>query len=114
MGVLALLSSVSGEKQTCSGRLPLDPALCEGTDSGIGERGKVGETAGQEGVQEEREAGRESKPVCGAGRRKEAEHTAPWLRNVFLTVIIIFPFLLLFVLVVSSDTSGQEYKNKIK
>merc|ERR1712098_178994 len=114
--VLAVITSVSGDGQTCSARLPLEPPLCKEKEPGIVERGKAEwryvdkeneEESGLKAGNDDRRA------VCGAAaRRKDVELAAPWLRNVFLGVIITFPFLLLFVLMVSSSTSEQKCKTQ--
>merc|ERR1719153_739492 len=106
--VLAVITSASGDGQTCSARLPLEAPLCKGKEPGVVERRK---TEGRDGDKENEEepglkVGKDDRrPVCGAAaRRKDVELASPWLRNVFLGVIITFPFLLLVVLMVSSST----------
>merc|ERR1712002_346409 len=113
---LAVITSVSGDGQTCPPRLPLEPPLCEGKMPGIVDREKVGGRDGDKENPEESglKSGKDDRrTVCGAAaRRKDVELSAPWLRNVFLGVIITFPFLLLFVLMVSSSTSEQKCKTQ--
>merc|ERR1712115_86881 len=114
--VLAVITSVSGDGQTCSARLPLEPPLYKGKEPGIVERRKSGVIDGDKETEEKYslKVGKDDRrAVCrAAARRKDTELAAPWLRNVFIGVIITFPFLLLFVLMVSSSTSEQKCKTQ--